>query len=439
MDGEQTTNKPLSLADRIALQKKENINPEKIAKEQELMSTLGYNGNLDNSPTQRFRNLATQQLDNSATQQAPKQVTKQLPEQLPKQATQQVGNLAGRQLDNLTTRQLGNSATKQDEGIAFDPGPIFDPRKKPDDLKLVQFRVLFEIYFQRPFKVSGESRVGGAADFPIPYGTVRYCLDSLVRKGYIGKPFPLNNGVWRGSSCQVNESKCFPLFGKSSIINSEQIDNRFIQQFSNSATQQPGSLSSKQLSNPTIQQDDSFYKKDRQILNKNLSVFLEQSDFWRRQGLTAKKLQDWITEIDHCDPDYLLQQLQFGEAHNLVIKARNPVNYLYRAIKDKGGITKPEGFEYPEERALRLKKDALEAKQKVLEELQQIEAKQLLIDQTEAFEEALKDPEIVQGLIDQIEKGHVTPKKQMAIKKFKSTGEINTMLKKALEFEFMQD
>jgi len=100
----------------------------------------------------------------------------------------------------------------------------FDIHLKPKDLNLNQYRVLYEIYFKRPFKIKGPKRIGSHHDFPIAYGTVRNALRALYKKNYISKHFSINDGVHKGSSCQVNENKCFPLFGHTNIINSEQVN-----------------------------------------------------------------------------------------------------------------------------------------------------------------------------------------------------------------------
>ena len=86
------------------------------------------------------------------------------------------------QVDNRTSEQVDN----------------FNDLEKPKDLKLNQFRVLYEIYHNRPFKVSGPDRIGGCVNFNIPYGTIRNCLKSLAKKNYISKVFSVNNGVQKG-------------------------------------------------------------------------------------------------------------------------------------------------------------------------------------------------------------------------------------------------
>ena len=95
--------------------------------------------------------------------------------------------------------------------------PFFDTAKKPKDLPLNQFRVLYEIYFNRPFKVKGLNRIGSSQEFPIHYGTVRNCLKSLTKKGYIEKPYSINDGIIVGSSCNINIEKCRHLFDNSTL------------------------------------------------------------------------------------------------------------------------------------------------------------------------------------------------------------------------------
>lgn len=178
--------------------------------------------------------------------------------------------------------------------------------------------------------------------------------------------------------------------------------------------------------------DTAFIEKERKI-----SVFLENSDFWQTHGVTIVKCQEWMDELK-LSSEFLNIQLQYGEIANEVRNANNPRNYFYRCLQ-KGGLAKPEGFEFPEERRMRLEQEALEVRKRALEKLRKHEDEQAQIELEENFEEIVTDPDQVDLLISSIEQGFVTPKKQLSIKKYRETGNISATLKIALRNEFMRE
>jgi len=343
-------------------------------------------------------------LDTCTPEHLPRQVSRHLhtctPEHLPTQ------------VDTYTSEQVDTCTPKQVDPLNSD--------LKPKDLKLNQYRVLHEIYFNRPFKVKGPERIGKNAN--IPYGTVRNILKSLVKKGYISKPFSINDGVNKGTTCQVNESKCVPIFGTTKIINSEHVDNR----------------TPEQQDNRTPAHVDTFYKKERKILYNNLSFYLENSDFWKQQGLSLQKCQCWIDELSFCDPDMLLQQLQYAEFMDKVKTADNPISYFYRTLK-KGCFTRPTGFEFPEEKAERLQKEELETRQKALASLEKIREQEKKLADKEAFYAFLADKESVTTALDDIGSQFVTPTFKISLKVYHDSGKIDSRLGKRLKQYFLAD
>ncbi len=124
--------------------------------------------------------------------------------------------VAPMQHNTLTPRQV--------DVISANKTTNFNINKKPVDLKLNQFIILYEIYFKRPFKVKGPNRIGNLPGYSIPYGSVRYIIGSLTKKGYITTPFSINDGIRKGTTCKVNEEKCRHLLGATSVVNNDQIN-----------------------------------------------------------------------------------------------------------------------------------------------------------------------------------------------------------------------
>ncbi len=213
-----------SLADRIRAQRP--VSSSEREREKELLALVSNQQVSQNNPnkhlkdsdtglsdkniTAKYDNLANEQVDNLTTWQLSKQLSKQVSKQhdnlTSEQVDRQLNNIASEQVDrqygNITTDQLNNLTCEQ-----VDPNP--------QALNAKQYLVLKHIYFNRPFKVDGPN--GLESILKIKYGTIRYSLRSLEKKGLIEKPFPVNTGTYKGSTCRVNSEICFSLFGPTHI------------------------------------------------------------------------------------------------------------------------------------------------------------------------------------------------------------------------------
>ncbi len=356
-------------------------------------------------------------------EQVPKQVFEQAPEQTNTQTSKQAPTQPNTHTTTHTPEQTSNRTTEQ-------PG-AFNPLKKPSDLKFNQYQILHYIYFQRPFKVKGPNGISSLLN--IKYGTVRNSLESLARKGYISKPFSINDGINNGSTCLVDENKCFKLFGPTET---EQPDNRATEQ----ATTQPHNYATKQTTtqpgNCTTAQVSSSYKLVSKYLNK-LTNYLENSSFWSGQGLSVKKCEEWIKEFYPDDPEALITQLMFAEKTETVLKpkTKTSVHVFYGCLLN-GGLTRPKDFEFPHERALRIKKQEIENQEKALAEIELLRQKEKMIADQLAFNDLLSNPENVDILINEIENKFLTPKTKISIQTYRKTGKIDSKLENALKREF---
>jgi hypothetical protein len=177
------------------------------------------------------------------------------------------------------------------------------------------------------------------------------------------------------------------------------------------------------------------YKTDRCFFNNNLSVFLENSDFWKAQGLNQQRCQKWIEDLPHCDPDMLVQQLQFAESMDLVKNADSPMDYFFKALV-KGGFSRPKGFELPEERAARIKLEEVEKRSKAITELERLRQSEQEIADRESFLMFLNDKEAVAAAVSEIEKQYVTPKLKASIVLYREQGRIDSRLEIRLKQVF---
>ena len=186
-----------------------------------------------------------------------------------------------------------------------------------------------------------------------------------------------------------------------------------------------------------IDTKNSSYKIDRKILN-NLSIYLENSKYWKGQGLSLKKCETWISEIEHCDYSFLLTQLQFGEFSKDVINSERPLSY-FRTCLLSGGLERPKDFEFPEEKVTRIKNQEIEILKTTLNEQKSIREKEKEIADKQIFMDLLQDKENIEFLITEIKKSFVTQKMKISIKLYQKTGQIDSKLEKALEREFEKD
>jgi hypothetical protein len=401
---------PIGLAERISRAKRERENPADREIEKQLLESL--------PKTQKW---TPEHVDNRTPEQVSGQVSRHVDTWTPEQVSEQQDNRTPGHLDNRTRGHLDNRTREHLK--AFDPG------SKPKDLKPNQYRILYELYFNRPFKVKGPHRIGGSPDFPIPYGTVRNCLKSLLRKGYISKPFSINDGVRKGTTCQVNESRCVPIFGVSTIVNSEQVITW--------TREQQDTWTREHLDNRTSEHLDASYRKKESLL-KNLSFYVEQSPFWQSHGLTIQKCEKWIRDIPHCDPEFLLQQLQFAEATKGVQNAKDPIGYFFSTIK-KDAFHRPEGFEFPEERAARIRDEELKCRCDLLRAQEEARKREQDLADRESFLLFLDDKDAVSAAIEDIENQVTSPKMKAAIQLFKTSGKIDSRLAGRLKNFFFVD
>lgn len=223
----------------------------------------------------------------------------------------------------------------------------------------------------------------------------------------------------------------YKLNDKKNIVLSE--SNRSLKGLQSESNQGPIGLS--------LDSDKSSYNQislDRQIdsLLKNLSVYLENSDFWKKAGLSMRKAEIWCAEIEHCTPDWLEAQLRMGEVHPAILNSKVSILGQFHVCIRNGGLSRPSGFEMPEERAMRIMLEENEKAESVLALKREALAKKRELADEAAFVAFLEDLEAVGAAIEDIEKEYATPRLKASISIYKKKKMIDTRLSARLKKHF---
>ena len=404
-------------------------------------------------------NKTSGQVDKQASGQLSRQLSEQLSEQLSGQLSEQVDKYMDNrtseqvlgQLDNRTSEQVPgqlDNRTSEQNKIFFPP---INFNKKPKDLHDRQYVILHYIYFNRPYRVDGPK--GLAAILKIPYGSIRNNIRSLTLKEYIEKPFSANDGIFKGSTCRVNEKKCMSIFGPTEIIQPEskqqdkwtseqvpgQLDNR-------TSEQVPGQLDNRTSEQVPGQQQTSYNKLV--VSFKKLTNFLN-NEYWQEQGITIEKFKDWERRGElkefHSE-DFLIMQLEWLRYKDEVEKSvKKSALGLYHSavISGGGGIGRPEGYLTPKERCLKIMQEEQAREKAIDKEFERVQKETAQLKLEDKYQKLINQPTELQKVIDQANKiVKENPLKQMALskslKKFRETNEIVLTLKNFI-FNFIKE
>jgi len=182
---------------------------------------------------------------------------------------------------------------------------------------------------------------------------------------------------------------------------------------------------------PTPTYTNSSYKTDRKIININLSI----SEFWKAQGLTDSKFQKWVKEFSFTQDEWETQ-LSFGEYEPKVTQADSPIKYFYRALQ-KGGVTRPIGFEFPEEKRLRIQQEENKRREDLLRLKEETKKKEQELADRETFLMFLDDKESVLDAVKEIEKQFMTSTIKTSVKNYNTSGKIDSRLENKLKQIFL--
>ncbi len=251
----------------------------------------------------------------------------------------------------LSSGQENIRDREPDHHRTIDPAEHFsrsflDLSAKPSDLTIEQFIILHFIYFNRPFKVRSDKglAVGDLLNPPMTASNVRNRLKSLVNKGYIGKPYSVNDGISQGSSCLVNLVQCLKLFGPSGLVADEPVDNRINDPLNHRLCdpeikrirEQEGGLYSSRVNKKTTTRND-------------IDLNDPELNFWIDYGLTEKTVKNLMEECNITEFAVItsLKNAAFDMVVNKrieKIKLKNPLNYFFGVMKKNCYYPKPYNY-----------------------------------------------------------------------------------------------
>jgi len=383
--------KPLSLADRIALAKKANENEKDRAQEKKLIGTLAEKNDAEDS-----KNISDESRVRSGSGQGQVNLTLSRPN-----------------IDTISP--LGHhevrSGSGQGQVSSIGSGPVSSINT--DQLP------------NYPLKVTLAHQQQKVYEWFIRNGFAGY-----FNKGIISRETGINHPTIRKAISKLETLDLINIFEYDPVSRQQ----KYKLNPTNEVTLLKISGQVSSIRSGSGQDVTTSYKKERKIYLNNLSF----SDFWISQGLTQQKLSTWIEEFDFTDEEWQ-NQLIFGESEPKVKNADSPINYFYKALK-KGGLTRPEGFEFPEERRQRIQAENLKARKAFLAQAEKLREQEKELADKEAFIEFLKDKESIENaMTDFADELKIRPGLRIAVAQFRKNGNIDSVLENRLKRWFRSD
>lgn len=364
------------LADRIREQRK--LSDEDRQKEKDLITMVSNGACLNEQTPDENGENETEPVGQRASGPLSHRASEHWPRPWPKPEVQRATEPQGHRASEPESHRASGPVLRKEP-------VIFEPDKKPKDLTMDQFRILHFIYFNRPFKVRSKKGlgIGDLINPTMSVTNVRNRMKSLEKKGYIEKPFSVNNGISQGSSCRVNLEKCILLFGKSGLDETGPVSQWSSESQSHRATGPvPRSYSSSS------------------VLYKTTTGAIDLSDpdlaYWAESGLTDDKIKKWAKEFKISESVIVdfLRWARFDLVDNRKEKSikEDVQSWFYGALK-KGGYSKPVNFKSHQQKQIEMEKAELEIRQAEIKELEKLRKQKQALQVTLEFEQMMSDPE----------------------------------------------
>jgi hypothetical protein len=400
--------RPLSLADRIREERKKNVPKEEIEKEKELVKSIeSFNSSQrpsdqptnseSNRPSERPANTLSNTITNTPSDLPTNTVAKQ-PIDRPINI---VTELYRDQPTDIVTERHSDIAQQERKN------------SNAPDLTDRQFKVLEYIYFNRPFKIYSNSGLG-AINLMGP-NNAKNQINSLVSKGYIYKPYGINDGVNKGSTCRVVETKCMPIFGPTPIPNpptnkppfSDIMAYRHSDQPTNPVTQKPidrhtnlmTERHSNQPTNIEVSPISSSSFNNITTTCQDLDSLIDthpELGYWREKGLKAKQVDSWAKQfsLTHNDIIQSLFHCRFDMVDNEKEKLSNikdVFNWFFKIIEKSGFYPKPKNYKTHHEKLIEREKVIIEDLKRQSDELKNARNERIKAEYGVKFEKMLLD------------------------------------------------
>lgn len=396
--------KPLSLADRIREERKKNIPKEEIEKEKELVKSIeSFNSSQrpSDQPTNLEGNRPTDRPANTPPNTYSDQPTNTVTQQSNDRPISIVTELYRGQPTEIVTERHSD-IVKQERKNSNAP-----------DLTDRQFKVLEYIYFNRPFKIYSNSGLG-AINLMGP-NNAKNQINSLVSKGYIYKPYGINDGVNKGSTCRVVETKCMPIFGPTPIPNppinkppffdivayrhsgqpTDIVPQRSNDQLTNSVTErhsnQPTNLEMSPISSSSFNNINTTCQDLDSLIDAHPEL-----GYWREKGLKAKQVDSWAKQfsLPHNDIIQSLCHCRFDMVDNEKEKLNNikdVFNWFFKIIEKSGFYPKPKNYKTHQEKLIEREKVKIEDLKRQSDELKNARNERIKAEYGVKFEKMLLD------------------------------------------------
>ncbi|WDP90445.1 MAG: hypothetical protein HUN04_12370 [Desulfobacter sp.] len=334
------------------------------------------------------------------------------------------------QTNKHLSKQMPKQTTEQIPQMFYTKLPDFDLSKRPADLNPNEYRILYEIYFQRPFKVSGEDRIGSSPQFPIRYGTVRNILKRLKNRGYISNIKRISCGRTLGTNCRIDAMKCEPIFGPTHIEN---------------VTPEKYIHESKQI--------HKSYRKIEREIKKKISFSFSETKFWSRVTTQPRFERILSKKYLHKIPPDMLQtidnQLFYAANNKGVINAKYPVDYFLGGLTDRAfdrpkffrdleGKQTNRPFELPQERDKRLRQKKLKRQETQIPQEKEPSMHNHLKAVEPQFKTFIEKKSNISHLINKFKRKYspISTGQKNAINTYFRTGQMNDKLYLMLHKEF---
>ncbi len=295
-----------------------------------------------------FRDELAQRREKLEIEQVSDQVSKQVPDQVIAQVLKQVTGPPNRHSDEHPNRH----PNEHSQYVVGDNTFNIKMKGKPIELTDRQYLTLHYIYFNRPFKVKGINGIGSI--MKMGFANARNQIRSLMRKGYIFKPYGINVGPSGLSTCRVNNEKCVEIFGPTTISNPPAVPETS-EHPSRHPTGHPNEP--QKLSNSS----SSLIKETTTKKNIDVSAIQRELDHpamtnWKKWGLRAGQISKWLKSQPDVGLDDILLSLrhiefQFVDQEYLDDRKakgdpiRDIISWFWATFKERGMfIPEPDGY-----------------------------------------------------------------------------------------------
>lgn len=348
--------KPVSIADRIRLQRQKNRPDKEALEEAAIIKALSRSG-----PKEQTNGHSDGHSDG--------------------QSNWLTDSLTDSLADSLTDR-LKNTLTDSPKGIlavTLPPSP-----DSPFFWMTSNQRLVLEFLITIP---GGKTRLADiCASTGVPYGTTRKAIDVLERNRCITKPKKLRIGQWQGFFIEVLEEGKRWSKVKSTLPDTFKGTLAGGHSGGHSEGHSPNSSSS--LLKETTTSGEAQLKL----------ISTPELGYWRQKGLTSKQIESWAQQF-RVTIDSVIESLSFC-AFDMVDNAKETkdsikdvFSWFFRIFERTGGYPRPGNYRSHSEKEIAKEKARIDELRRQSEELKSLREDAVKAEMDLEFERMLNDPD----------------------------------------------